>query len=114
MRYEAEYIISARIDVAEIRNNLSRYYPSTPKKFLKALKKNIEILRDNPLLYPVYEWNPAYRKMPVLDFVVFYKVFDEKRTVEIHRVLYGARNVKAILDGTSDVSEDEELLEDNM
>jgi len=45
-----EYINSARIDVTEIRNNLSQYYPSTPLKFLKALKKSVETLRDNPLL----------------------------------------------------------------
>ena len=45
-----EYINSARIDVTEIRNNLSQYYPSTPLKFLKALKKSVETLRDNPLV----------------------------------------------------------------
>jgi len=93
-----EYINSAKIDVAEIRSNLSRFYPSTPDKFLRALKKSIETLTDNPLLYPVYEWHSEYRKMPVLDYLVFYKVFEERQTIEVHRILYGKRNIKAIFD----------------
>ena len=101
-----EYINSARIDVTEIRNNLSQYYPSTPLKFLKALKKSVETLRDNPLLYPVYEWNSAYRKMPVLDYLVFYKVFEAEQTIEIHRILYGKRNIKKILEGSVGGPED--------
>jgi len=100
-----EYINSARIDVAEIRSNLSRFYPSTPDKFLKALKKSIEALSDNPVLYPAYEWNSSYRRMPVRDYLVFYKIFEERQTIEIHRILYGKRNIKAILEG---LSEDDE------
>jgi len=95
-----EYLKSARLDVFEIRSNLSRFYPSTPVKFLKALKKSIETLDDNPLLYPVYEFNQAYHKMPVLDYLVFYKVFEERQTIEIHRVLYGKRNIKEILESS--------------
>jgi plasmid stabilization system protein ParE len=99
MKYTVVYINAARIDVAEIESTLSQYYPSSPLKFLSALKDSIERLIDNPLMYPVYEWNSAYRKMPVLNYLVFYKVFEEKQTVEIHRVLYGKRNVKKILEG---------------
>ena len=102
-----EYINSARNDVAEIRSNLSRFYPSTPDKFLKALKKSIETLCDNPLLYQVYEWNSVYRKMPVLDYLVFYKVFEERQTIEVHRILYGKRNIKAILEDSPTFPEDD-------
>jgi len=104
-----EYINSARTDVAEIRSNLSRFYPSTPDKFLKALKKSIETLSDNPLLYSVYEWNSAYRKMPVLDYLVFYKVFEERQTIEIHRVLYGKRNIKELFESSTDFNENTEM-----
>jgi plasmid stabilization system protein ParE len=93
------YLTSAKADVTEIKNNLSQYYPSTPVKFLKTLKKSIETLSDNPFLYPVYEWNIAYRKMPVLDYLVFYRVFEDRQTIEIYRVLYGRRNIKTILEG---------------
>jgi len=103
-----EYLNSARIDVAEIRNHLFQYYPSTPLKFLNTLKKSVETLSDNPLLYPVYEWNPAYRKMPVLDYLVFYKVFEAEQTIEIHRILYGKRNIKKVLEGSADLPADGE------
>ena len=94
MKYAIDYIKSAKTDVSEIQSNLSQYYPSTPLKFLKALKKNIEILSENPLMYPVYEWNQSYRKMPMRDYLVFYKVLEETKTIEIHRVLYAKRNIK--------------------
>ena len=98
MRYALEYIKSARIDVAEIQGTLSQFYPSTPLKFLKALKENVELLSENPLIYPIYEWNSAYRKMPLRDYLVFYKVIEETQTIEIHRILYGKRNIKDLLE----------------
>ena len=94
-----EYLKIAKLDVFEIQSNLSRFYPTTPGKFLKTLKKSIETLSDNPLLYPVYEFNPAYRKMLVLDYLVFYKVFEERQAIEVHRILYAKRNIKEILEG---------------
>ncbi|MCL2248623.1 MAG: type II toxin-antitoxin system RelE/ParE family toxin [Oscillospiraceae bacterium] len=101
MKYAIKYIKSAKVDIAEIKSNLSQYYPSTPLKFLKTLKESIEVLGDNPLTYPVYEWHTACRKMPVRNYVVFYKVFEDTQTVEIHRVLYGKRNVKEVLGESS-------------
>jgi len=97
MKYKAEYIELAMKDVAEIRNYLSRFYPNTPTKFLAALKKGVESLCDNPYLYAEYEGNTDYRKMAILDYLVFYKVFESDGIVEIHRVLYSMRDIKAYL-----------------
>jgi addiction module RelE/StbE family toxin len=94
MRYKAEYIELARQDVSEIKEYLSQFYPSTPAKFLTELKQSVEALRDNPFKYPKYEDHPAYRRMVVLDYLVFYKVFEPTGIVEIHRVLHGMRNIK--------------------
>jgi len=97
MKYKLEYIELALEDVEGIRDHLSQFYPSTPEKFLKALKKGIESLSDNPFLYAEYEENTAYRKMVVLDYLVFYKVFEQEGIVEINRVLNGMRDIKAYL-----------------
>ncbi|MCL2201766.1 MAG: type II toxin-antitoxin system RelE/ParE family toxin [Oscillospiraceae bacterium] len=96
-KYRLVYIVPARHDVANIKNYLSQFYPSTPGKFLKALKLSVEKLCDNPTLYGVYEGNSAYRKMAVLDYLVFYKVIEDDGVVEIHRVLYGMRDIKSNL-----------------
>jgi len=94
MRYRAEYIEPAKRDVSGIKDYLSQFYPSTPLKFLAAIKQGIENLRDNPFICPEYEDNPAYRRMVVLDYLVFYKVFEVTGIIEIHRVLHGKRNIK--------------------
>jgi len=97
MKFNAVYLDPAMKDVVEIRGYLSQFYPSTPMKFLAALKKGVESVCENPHICPVYEDNPAYRKIVVLDYLVFYKVQETERIIEIHRVLYGMRNVKGYL-----------------
>ena len=97
MKYKAVYIESARKDVAEIKSYLEQFYPSAPSTFLKTLKTRVESLCDNPLLYAVYEGDTAYRKMAVLDYLVFYKVLEDDGEIEIHRVLYSGRDIKAHL-----------------
>ena len=97
MKYEVVYLEPAMVDIREIRAYLSQFYPHTPEKFLVAMKQGIERLCDNPYIYAEYAGNPAYRKMAVLDYLVFYKVFDQEKVVEIHRILYGMRNIKSYL-----------------
>jgi addiction module RelE/StbE family toxin len=94
MRYKAEYIELAQHDVSGIKEYLSQFYPSTPVKFLKEIKQSVESLRDNPFICPEYEDNPAYRRMVVSDYLVFYKVFEKTGIIEIHRILHGKRNIK--------------------
>jgi mRNA-degrading endonuclease RelE of RelBE toxin-antitoxin system len=54
------------------------------------MKYNIVYL---PYMYEAYGDNPSYRRMVVSDYLVFYKVNDEKRIIAIHRVLYRARDI---------------------
>jgi plasmid stabilization system protein ParE len=44
-------------------------------------------------MYPVYEDVPLYRKMVVLDYLVFYIVNEQKRRVDIHRIISGRMDV---------------------
>ncbi|MCL2408261.1 MAG: type II toxin-antitoxin system RelE/ParE family toxin [Oscillospiraceae bacterium] len=97
MKYKAVYLALALKDVSEINSYLSRFYPDTPAKFLSALKTHIENLCGNPFVYAEHDGNKAYRKMVVLDYLVFYKVFAPEGIIEIHRVLYGMRDIKAYI-----------------
>jgi plasmid stabilization system protein ParE len=91
MSYTVVLKDNALADKRSIRAYLKQFYPGTPGKFLSSLKKQLRALADMPYMYPVWEDNPVYRKMLVQkNYLVFYKVKDEEKTIEIHRILPGS------------------------
>jgi toxin ParE1/3/4 len=97
MPYEIKYLPASRQNLDDILIYLSEFYPSTPSKFISELRKCIENFRVKPLMYSVYTDFPIYRHIPVGDYIVFYIVNDTDRTVEIHRILLGKRNLKEMI-----------------
>ena len=95
--YDVKFMDLAYEDYDEISEYLLRFYPSTPAKFLAELEKSTAVLESTPYAFEVYEPIPQYRRMVVLGYIVFYKVLEENRKVEIHRILHGARNIINIL-----------------
>jgi addiction module RelE/StbE family toxin len=103
LKYKIVYLELAREDVKEIRSYLAQFYPGTPAKFLSALKEQIGNLTENPYMYEAYDKmssdntssdkTPSFRRMVVSNYLVFYKVDDEKRTIAIHRILHGSRDI---------------------
>jgi addiction module RelE/StbE family toxin len=100
--YKLRILSLAKSDAKEIKSWLSQFYPSTPGKFFVKLKEGFNNLKDNPFMYEEYRDYPAYRKMTVSDYQVFYKVIKTKKIVEIHRILHGARNIREVLKKESD------------
>ena len=101
MVYKTRFSDDAENDYNVIIRYLSQFYPSTPAKFKKALKKAFSALTGNPYMYGVCLYNPEYRRVPVSDYIVFYKVIEENETtgiVEIYRILHGSRDVEKILE----------------
>jgi plasmid stabilization system protein ParE len=82
------------IDFEDIEAYLSQYDESAVKRFFALLKKKIAILKDFPYSCPVYEDDPDYRKLVVGDYLVFYMVDEDAKTVEIHRIFHGSRDIK--------------------
>jgi addiction module RelE/StbE family toxin len=97
MAYTIRYQPQAKTDVKEIKNYLSRFYPSTPNKFVATLRVQIQSLRENPYMYATYPGYPAYRRVIVSNYLVFYKVDEENKRVEIHRVLHGSWDIPSYL-----------------
>jgi addiction module RelE/StbE family toxin len=97
MRYTIRYLHLAKTDVKEIQNYLSQFSPSASAKFLADLKEKITNMASMPGMYEAYHDNPSYRRMVVSNYLVFYKVDDIKQTVEIHRILHGARDLSRYL-----------------
>jgi plasmid stabilization system protein ParE len=97
MGYDVLFLAPALEDLDSIIVYLSQFYPSTPQRFLDALDKVTLNLQDFPYIYPVYQENPAYRKAGVSNYLAFYMVHDEKRLIEIHRILPGTWDIPRYL-----------------
>ena len=100
MTYKIKYLPLAVQDLNDIARYLSGFYPKTASRVLKELREKITKLGDTPKMCEVYHLDPAYRRMVVDQYLVFYRVNDEIKTVEIHRVLRGAWNLPQYLEGT--------------
>ena len=98
MMYKIKYLPLAVQDLNEIARYLSGFYPKTASRVLKELREKITKLGDPPKMCEVYRLDPAYRKMVVDQYLVFYRVNDENKIVEIHRVLRGAWNLPQYLE----------------
>lgn len=98
MKYTVFLLQGAQENLREIREYLSRYYPSTPKKFRAEFQKQVAALQEHPYMFEEYTENPRYRKMPVLNYLVFYLVDEENQRVQIYRVLHGARDIRKHLE----------------
>jgi len=87
LKFKASFSPHAKEDKIEIKNYLSKFYSTTPKRFTTSLKKHVSNLKENPYMYPVYPEIPEYRRMVVDNYIVLYKIFDELKKVEISRIL---------------------------
>jgi len=93
MKYRIKYLPVFTSDRDVIRAHLSRFYTGTEKRFFTLVRKKIKQLKDFPLMYPVFEIDPNYRKMVIGDYLLFYIVDEDNKMVEIHRIFHGAQDI---------------------
>ena len=98
MTYKIKYLPLAVQDLNDDAWYLSGFYPKTASRALKEMRERITKLGDNPRMCEIYPLDPAYRKMVVDQYLVFYQVNENTRTVEIHRVLRGSWNLPQYLE----------------
>ena len=87
MKYAVRFSPFAKKDKDEIKTYLSKFYPETPRRFTASLKEHIASLKDNPYIYPEYAENADYRRMFVGNYIVFYKVNEAEKQIDIYRIL---------------------------
>jgi addiction module RelE/StbE family toxin len=85
--YTVRFSPFAKEDKKEIKTYLSKFYPETPLRFTASLKEHIASLKDNPYIYPEYPENTDYRRMFVGNYIVFYKINDAEKQIDIYRIL---------------------------
>ena len=98
MNYKLRYLDLALYDIADIKKYLSHFYPGTWPRFAEKLKSDISGLRSMPFMCPVWRHGSDYRCLVVDDYLVFYKAGKSDKTVHIHRILHGARDIQRYLD----------------
>jgi addiction module RelE/StbE family toxin len=87
LKYKVRFSPFAKEDKNNIKTYLSKFYTGTPRRFTDALKEHIDNLKETPYLYPEYPENTAYRRMFVGNYIVFYKVNDVEKQIDIYRIL---------------------------
>jgi len=93
MKYKMIFLPEAEKDSQEIRQYLSQYYENTAQNFFALLKKRINMLKSNPLIAQVCQERPPYRRLVVESYILFYRVDEVKKLIEIHRILHGSMDI---------------------
>ncbi len=89
----------ARDDLREIREHLSAFGETPPKRFRDSFERFISHVADMPRMFSRYEYNPAYhRAVLAYDYLVFYSVDEKHGLMKVYRVLHGKRNIVPMLE----------------
>ena len=102
MKYKVKYLEIAKEDKEKIKQYLSQFYPNTPGKFIEKLKDCIKNLKEMPYMYSEYEHYPSYRRAIAGNYLVFYKVNEYEKTVEIHRILPGMWDIARYFENSNE------------
>lgn len=101
--YQLEFLPTAQRDLIEIVQYISRELnnPASAKELAGELISSAEKLRDFPYMYPVYypirALKREYRKLPVKNYLLFYWVDEQEKTITVARVIYARRNYSNLL-----------------
>ena len=103
MRYEVKLTAQAIEQVQEIVRYISHILlvPETARKWADTLQSEIAKLDFMPTRYPLTEEEPWHtngiHKMPFKNFLVYYLIDEDKKSVWITAVIYGRRDQIATL-----------------
>ncbi|WP_454962203.1 type II toxin-antitoxin system RelE/ParE family toxin [Eggerthia catenaformis] len=101
--YKVGYSINALDDLREIYAYIANklLIPETATAQLGRIRKEVHSLDFMPTRYALVEWGPWHsmkiHQLPVDNFIVYYLVDDEERTVTIARIFYGGRDIEGII-----------------
>ena len=100
MMYEVIYLPTARKQLEDIVDYIAAELaaPDTAFDFIDEVDKAVKSLAGIPYRHPIYHTRFAVleevRWISVKNYNVFYKVFEEDKTVEIRRVLHQLQDVE--------------------
>lgn len=101
--YKIEYLPAAQNDLLEILKyiavNLANKKAATEitKEIVAKIDGLAEFPYKNAVYNPIRPLNYEYRKLPVKNYLVFYRVDEDLKLITVVRLIYGRRNVNRIL-----------------
>jgi plasmid stabilization system protein ParE len=93
MGYEIKYMDSSLADMVIIKEYLSQFYESTWLKTAGKIECHIRFLQEIPYGFPLYPGSETYRKLVAGEYIVLYKINEEKHIVEVHAIWHGKMNI---------------------
>ena len=94
MKYKVQYLVTAKQDRESIKTYLNQFSLTAAKRLFDKIKRNMEYVKENPYMFKAYERRPQFRRMVIEDYVVFYKVDESTKTIEVHNILHGMMDLK--------------------
>ena len=99
VKYRLRYLPAAQDDLISIFDYIAGDSPTRALVFVEKLDKRIKLLEEQPRLggvprHPKFQ-EEGYRILFVESYLAFYKI--RKGTIEIHRVVHGARNLNYLI-----------------
>ncbi len=98
--YEVIYLPTARKQLEDIVDYIAVELasPEAALDFIEEVNKAAKSLSEMPYRHPIYHTSFALleevRWISVKNYNVFYKIFEEEKTVEIRRVLHQLQNAE--------------------
>ncbi len=98
--YKLAYLPLANRDIANAVNHIADelFAPKAALDLLEALDQSISRLKDFPYSCRVYQpvklLEQEYRILTVKNYAIFYTVDEQKKLVEIARVIYAKRDLE--------------------
>jgi plasmid stabilization system protein ParE len=97
MAYKVVMLPKADDSMDAILAYLSQFYSGNgAAKFYEQFKKITTHLMDHPYMAPIDADHPPYRRLVIGQYLAYYQVDEEKKTVNIHRILRGSWNIRQI------------------
>ena len=93
MAYKLRYLPDFNHELAGLLEAQLLFSVNKSRELIDTLEHQLQALADNPKMYPAYEKKPPYRRMVVLDYIVFYVANEQEQTIEVHRIIPGRMDI---------------------
>ena len=110
--YKLEYLPSALRDMTEIARYIGEELKSPAaaeklaEELIEAAERTAAFPYANPVYVPIRQLKREYRKRAVKNYLIFYYVDEERKTVTVARVIYARRELCAALGKERRVAEE--------
>jgi len=96
-KYQVRLQGETKDDMENIRKYKGRYSSSAPSRIVAKILDRLDDLSLMPYSGRASDYDQDYRQIPVEDYMVLYRVDDDRGVIEIHYILHQSRNIERII-----------------